>query len=394
MVVNGRTYAHLPGDRPDAHLHQPGRSPADGHAGRPGTVSRPAGRAASSRAASPTTPAGGSSARPREPARCAHLTLTYDAAGIPGDVTDPLGAGVWRSPTTPPGAFDRSRPCPVRAPSRYAYDANGNASTLTPPGRPGHAFGYTAVDLTRATFRPTLRRAPPRPATPTTPTASHARRPPGRAAGGSGLRHRRPARPPRPCRAGVRGYAYDAASRLPASPLPAAWLWPTPTTAGCSPARRSAGPWRAASAAPTTTTSASPPSASTGQPRHLPVRPRRPADGRRRPDPDPHPQNGLLTGTTLGASPTPGATTASASRPPTRPRRAAPSSSAPLTRATRSGASRRTTETLERRDRHLRLHLRPGRAPHRSPEERRGRRRLHLRRQRQPPERRPAPAAR
>ncbi len=31
---------------------------------------------------------------------------------------------------------------------QYAYDANGNLTTLTPPGRPAHGFEYTVVDLT------------------------------------------------------------------------------------------------------------------------------------------------------------------------------------------------------------------------------------------------------
>jgi len=30
----------------------------------------------------------------------------------------------------------------------YTYDANGNLASLTPPGRPAHAFAYTPVDLT------------------------------------------------------------------------------------------------------------------------------------------------------------------------------------------------------------------------------------------------------
>ena len=29
----------------------------------------------------------------------------------------------------------------------YAYDANGNLSGLTPPGRPRTRFGYTPIDL-------------------------------------------------------------------------------------------------------------------------------------------------------------------------------------------------------------------------------------------------------
>jgi uncharacterized protein RhaS with RHS repeats len=29
----------------------------------------------------------------------------------------------------------------------FAYDANGNVTSITPPGRPGHEFSYMAVDL-------------------------------------------------------------------------------------------------------------------------------------------------------------------------------------------------------------------------------------------------------
>jgi len=35
----------------------------------------------------------------------------------------------------------------------FAYDANGNVTSLTPPGRPAHAFSYTPVDLT-STYTP------------------------------------------------------------------------------------------------------------------------------------------------------------------------------------------------------------------------------------------------
>src|SRR5258707_2339653 len=31
----------------------------------------------------------------------------------------------------------------------FSYDANGNVTTVTPPGRPAHAFDYTPVDLTQ-----------------------------------------------------------------------------------------------------------------------------------------------------------------------------------------------------------------------------------------------------
>jgi YD repeat-containing protein len=29
----------------------------------------------------------------------------------------------------------------------YTYDGNGNVTSITPPGRPAHAFSYTPVDL-------------------------------------------------------------------------------------------------------------------------------------------------------------------------------------------------------------------------------------------------------
>jgi YD repeat-containing protein len=38
----------------------------------------------------------------------------------------------------------------------YAYDANGNLSSLTPPGRPEHSFDYTTVDLTQRYIPPLL----------------------------------------------------------------------------------------------------------------------------------------------------------------------------------------------------------------------------------------------
>ena len=51
------------------------------------------------------------------------ITLTYDLVGRP--VTQTLADGQAIG---------------------YAYDANGNMSGLTPPGRPTHNFGYTALD--------------------------------------------------------------------------------------------------------------------------------------------------------------------------------------------------------------------------------------------------------
>jgi YD repeat-containing protein len=160
-------------------------------------------------------------------------TLAYDSEGFLETLTDPLGQvtsfaydAVGRITfQTLPGARTVG----------FAYDAAGNVSSLTPPGRSAHAFGYTPVDLDASYTPPTL------PGTPTTQTASSraspARTPPLSTwattwPGGSAASR---------CRAGCLASATMPPAVWPVSPLQAGWAWPTPTTATCSPAPRSAG---------------------------------------------------------------------------------------------------------------------------------------------------------
>ena len=72
-------------------------------------------------------------------------SFSYDAQGRMATVTDPLErsanftydlAGRPLSATLPGGRV-----------IRMSYDANGNQVSVTPPDRPGHGFGYTQVDL-------------------------------------------------------------------------------------------------------------------------------------------------------------------------------------------------------------------------------------------------------
>jgi YD repeat-containing protein len=73
------------------------------------------------------------------------LRYDYDSSGRVSKVTDPLGrferyaydsAGRVVKQTL----FNGSE-------ILYGYDANGNLTSLTPPGRPAHAFAYTTGDL-------------------------------------------------------------------------------------------------------------------------------------------------------------------------------------------------------------------------------------------------------
>ena len=71
---------------------------------------------------------------------------TYDATGRPDSITDPLGR------TTRLTWDDADRLIRETLPDgreiAYAYDRNGNLSSITPPARPPHAFSHTPVDLT------------------------------------------------------------------------------------------------------------------------------------------------------------------------------------------------------------------------------------------------------
>ncbi len=72
-------------------------------------------------------------------------TATYDAQGNLASFTDTVGR-------TQSFAYDAAgrvtrQILPDGRVIQYAYDANGNLISLTPPGRPAHAFSYTPVDL-------------------------------------------------------------------------------------------------------------------------------------------------------------------------------------------------------------------------------------------------------
>ena len=75
------------------------------------------------------------------------VDFAYNPQGYLASVTDPLGrslgleydaAGRITRQTQPDGRI-----------ILYGYDANGNLASLTPPGRPGHIFHYTPVNLTQ-----------------------------------------------------------------------------------------------------------------------------------------------------------------------------------------------------------------------------------------------------
>jgi RHS repeat-associated protein len=74
------------------------------------------------------------------------ILLTYNAAGFPDTLTDPLD----RTTTFDYDADGRvvSQSMPGGRTIGLSYDADGNLTRLTPPGRPSHTFGYTPVDLT------------------------------------------------------------------------------------------------------------------------------------------------------------------------------------------------------------------------------------------------------
>ena len=71
--------------------------------------------------------------------------LTYDTNGYLASITDPLGlkttfthdiVGKRLTTTLPDGRI-----------LHYAYDANSNLTSITPPGKSAHAFAFTAVNL-------------------------------------------------------------------------------------------------------------------------------------------------------------------------------------------------------------------------------------------------------
>jgi RHS repeat-associated protein len=72
-------------------------------------------------------------------------TMSYDAQNRVSAITDPTG----RTTTFIYDLADRVSVeiLPDGREIRYTYDPNGNVTSITPPGRPAHAFQFTPVDL-------------------------------------------------------------------------------------------------------------------------------------------------------------------------------------------------------------------------------------------------------
>jgi RHS repeat-associated protein len=86
-------------------------------------------------------------------------TLAYSPQGYLATLTDPLGrsrsfgydtAGRVTQQTLGDGKV-----------ILYAHDANGNTTSLTPPGRPAHTFGHTPVNLLSSYVAPDVGSGPP-----------------------------------------------------------------------------------------------------------------------------------------------------------------------------------------------------------------------------------------
>lgn len=74
------------------------------------------------------------------------LDIAYNAEGDPVTLTDPLGRPVRRFAYDAAGRVTREI-LPDDREILYTYDAKGNVTAVTPPGRPAHTFAYTPVDL-------------------------------------------------------------------------------------------------------------------------------------------------------------------------------------------------------------------------------------------------------
>ena len=104
--------------------------------------------------------------------RSARVSSTYGTDGWLTSVRDPLGrtasATLRRC-----GANDRHVTLPGTGSVGFSYDANGNLTSLTPPGKTAHDFAYTSLDLQASYTPPSACRAAARQrVTPTTRTAS------------------------------------------------------------------------------------------------------------------------------------------------------------------------------------------------------------------------------
>jgi YD repeat-containing protein len=80
--------------------------------------------------------------------------LKYDAQGNAANLTDPLSrtAGFEYDDS---GRITKQTLLDGRQ-VKYTYDPSGNVITITPPGRPGHDFNYTLVDLIKTYIPPDI----------------------------------------------------------------------------------------------------------------------------------------------------------------------------------------------------------------------------------------------
>jgi YD repeat-containing protein len=83
-----------------------------------------------------------------------HTVFGYDAQGRLATINDPLGHTVGFQYDAV-GRVTR-QVLPDGREVLSSYDANGNTSSLTPPGRPSHAFTYTAIDLEESYISPAV----------------------------------------------------------------------------------------------------------------------------------------------------------------------------------------------------------------------------------------------
>ncbi len=74
-----------------------------------------------------------------------NYTLQYNPQGYLSSITDPL-SNVLRFEYNQAGRLIKEI-LPDGRESIYSYDANGNITSITPPGRPAHSFQYNAIDL-------------------------------------------------------------------------------------------------------------------------------------------------------------------------------------------------------------------------------------------------------
>lgn len=71
-------------------------------------------------------------------------STTYDTLGRVASSTDPLGRTTFYAYDASDRLIDTQLPSGAHV--GFAYDASGNLTGLTPPSRPAHAFGYDAAD--------------------------------------------------------------------------------------------------------------------------------------------------------------------------------------------------------------------------------------------------------